>query len=100
MRAGLIADLVIGPALAFDAIAGVRITPTPVMRIIAALRRLTIVTFGLASALSVFAANLPFIPEVESQPLFAQVRRLLDATNYLGAPPRPADQPRLVQGCG
>lgn len=66
------------------------------MRIIAALRRLTIVTFGWASALSAFAANLPFIPEVESQPLFAQVRRLLEATNYLGAPLSAADQQRLV----
>jgi len=42
-----------------------------------------------------FAAALPIVSEVEFQPLVAQVRRLIEATDYLGAPFSAADKAAL-----
>ena len=42
-----------------------------------------------------FAAALPIVSEVEFQPFVAQVRRLIEATDYLGAPFSAADKAAL-----
>ena len=44
---------------------------------------------------SAIAAELPVVTRVESQPFFAQVRRLIDATDYLGSPFTAADKRAL-----
>jgi len=40
----------------------------------------------LAACQTVFAAPLPIVKEVEWQPFAAQVKRLIDATDYIGSP--------------
>ncbi len=42
--------------------------------------------FTMIHAPSAHAAELPIVKRVEAQPFFAQVRRLIDATDYLGSP--------------
>ena len=49
----------------------------------------------LAFALNLPAAALPIVSDVEWQPFVAQVRRLIEATDYLGAPFSAADKAAL-----
>ena len=58
--------------------------------------------FILAATLALFvapalAAALPIVSEVEWQPFVAQVRRLIEATDYLGAPFSAADKVALMK---
>lgn len=55
---------------------------------------LSIILFFCLSA-NTFAAALPIVSEVEFQPFVAQVRRLIEATDYLGAPFSAADKAAL-----
>jgi len=55
---------------------------------------LSIILFFCLSA-NTFAAALPVVGEVEFQPFVAQVRRLIEATDYLGAPFSAADKAAL-----
>lgn len=48
-----------------------------------------------ALSLNAFAAALPIVGEVEWQPFVAQVRRVIEATDYLGAPFSAADKTAL-----
>ncbi len=50
---------------------------------------------ALASLAFQLAAALPVVEDVEWQPLSAQVRRVVEALNYQGAPLSPADQQQL-----
>src|SRR6185503_4227574 len=45
---------------------------------------------------SATAADLPVVSDVDPQPLVAQVQRLIEATDYLGAPFSPADKKALL----
>ena len=40
----------------------------------------------LATCQSTFAASLPIVKDVEGQPFAAQIKRLIEATDYLGSP--------------
>src|SRR5207237_3564140 len=51
--------------------------------------------FFMAAAQTLQAAPLPIIKEVEWQPLAAQVRRLIDATEYVGSPLSPREKKAL-----
>src|SRR6185503_10275212 len=51
---------------------------------------------ALTLALSATAADLPVVSDVDPQPLVAQVQRLIEATDYLGAPFSPADKKALL----
>lgn len=59
--------------------------------------RAPLLAFSLLSVLSLnsLAAALPIVGEVEWQPFVAQVRRLIEATDYLGAPFSAADKTAL-----
>ena len=46
------------------------------------------------------AAELPLVSDVELQPLAAQVRRVIEATEYLGSPLSAADKRRLEAAFG
>ena len=61
------------------------------------LMRPSLLALSLLSALSLNAlsAALPIVSEVEWQPFVAQVRRLIEATDYLGAPFSAADKAAL-----
>ena len=61
------------------------------------LMRPSLLALSLLSALSLnaLAAALPIVSEVEWQPFVAQVRRLIEATDYLGAPFSAADKAAL-----
>lgn len=61
------------------------------------LMRPSLLALSLLSALSLnaLAAALPIVSEVEWQPFVAQVRRLIEATDYLGAPFSAADKVAL-----
>jgi hypothetical protein len=50
----------------------------------------------LLSALNAASAELPMVTDVDAQPLIAQVQRLIEATDYLGAPFSDADKKALV----
>jgi len=60
--------------------------------------RSSLLAIVLLSGLSAssFAAALPIVSEVEFQPFVAQVRRLIEATDYLGTPFSPADKAALT----
>jgi len=47
------------------------------------------------AALAAQSHELPLVRDVELQPLVAQVRRVMEATDYLGAPLSPADKQAL-----
>ena len=51
----------------------------------------------LASALSARCAEMPMVTDVEPQPLLAQVQRLIEATDYLGAPFSEGDKKALQE---
>jgi hypothetical protein len=58
--------------------------------------RVSLLAFSLFSALSLNAlAALPIVGEVEWQPFVAQVRRVIEATDYLGTPFSAADKAAL-----
>lgn len=59
--------------------------------------RASLLVLSLFSALTLnaFAAALPIVSEVEWQPFVAQVRRLIEATDYLGTPFSAADKAAL-----
>ncbi len=59
--------------------------------------RASLLVLSLFSALSfnARAAALPIVSEVEWQPFVAQVRRVIEATDYLGTPFSPADKAAL-----
>ncbi|MEQ2005650.1 MAG: CehA/McbA family metallohydrolase [Limisphaerales bacterium] len=59
--------------------------------------RASLLALSLLSALSLnsYAAALPIVSEVEWQPFVAQVRRLIEATDYLGTPFSAADKAAL-----
>ncbi|MFM8469948.1 MAG: CehA/McbA family metallohydrolase [Limisphaerales bacterium] len=59
--------------------------------------RASLLALSLFSALSLnsLAAALPIVSEVEFQPFVAQVRRLIEATDYLGTPFSAADKAAL-----
>jgi hypothetical protein len=61
----------------------------------APLRSLVVIVSYLASAHAAFAASLPLVVGVEWQPFAAQVRRLIEATEYLGSPFSAADKRAL-----
>ena len=53
---------------------------------------------GLGFGAQCAAAALPEVSGVELQPLAAQVKRVTEALDYLGAPLSPAKQQALVKG--
>src|SRR6185295_8357496 len=55
----------------------------------------TLATVLTLSALLLSAQELSKVEKVESQPLIAQVNRVIEAMDYLGAPVSPADQQAL-----
>jgi len=65
-------------------------------------RRITIhlslfcaISSSLCSAIAAESLTLPIVKNVELQPLVAQVRRVLEATDYLGSPLSAADRKTL-----
>ena len=64
----------------------------------ATVARLTTVLVALSIALSPsMAQDVPLVGDVEYQPLAAQVGRLLQALDYIGAPLQPQDRERLAR---
>lgn len=59
--------------------------------------RASLLAFSFLTAVSFnsLAAALPIVSEVEWQPFVAQVRRVIEATDYLGAPFSAADKAAL-----
>ena len=49
----------------------------------------------ICSALAADSPTLPIVKNVELQPLVAQVRRVIEATDYLGSPLSAADKKTL-----
>jgi len=47
---------------------------------------LTVFSLCLAACQTLFAASLPIVKDIEWQPFAAQVKRLVEATDYLGSP--------------
>ena len=54
-----------------------------------------LISGSLCSAFAAESPTLPIVKNVELQPLVAQVRRVIEATDYLGSPLSPADKKRL-----
>ncbi len=65
------------------------------MRTLNALKLLTAVALTATLLKPARAGELPLVPGVELQPLAAQVRRLIQAADFLGAPLKPDDQRAL-----
>src|SRR5207245_9233198 len=69
-------------------------------------RRITIhlslfcaISSSLWSAFAADAPTLPIVKNVELQPFVAQVRRVIEATDYLGTPLSDADKQALETAC-
>lgn len=62
--------------------------------------RVLFVVLGLAGMTGAFCETLPIVREVEPQPFIAQVRRLIEASDYLGSPFSAADKKALDEAMG